>query len=157
MDFGPIARVAVLVSGFLLPYTTSHTQQSSQGPECGGLHAGIEAWTSSSKSGDTESVISVEINFALVNDSNVSINVHEGTWKIVVDGKELNNNFHPLFDGKQADGDAAPLAPGEFYHFSAALDVSKYFPETRQYHISWKGDQFQSSTVLVAVGLASGQ
>jgi hypothetical protein len=43
------------------------------------------------------------------------------------------------------------LNPGESYEFGKELEISKYFLKLGEHTLSWKGQQFQSSTIKVNV------
>jgi hypothetical protein len=45
-------------------------------------------------------------------------------------------------------GGYGTLAPGATFNFGKALHVANYFPERREYTVSWKGKNFQSPTIV---------
>jgi hypothetical protein len=51
---------------------------------------------------------------------------------------------------RDQSGGYGTLAGGATFDFGKALSIAKYFPETREYRISWKGRHFQSPTVTVS-------
>lgn len=91
------------------------------------------------------------LTFILLNDSERPINAVEGGWKIVIDGKELEDSDFIFGNGPQPGGGWGTLRPGESCEFGKALELSRYFPEEREYRVSWKGKGFQSSTITVKV------
>lgn len=93
----------------------------------------------------------VMLTFILLNDSERPINAVEGGWKIVMDGKELEDSDFIFGNGPQPSGGWGTLRPGESCEFGKALELSRYFPEEREYRVSWKGKGFQSSTITVKV------
>lgn len=91
------------------------------------------------------------LTFILLNDSERPINAVEGGWKIVIDGKELEDSDFIFGNGPQPGAGWGTLRPGESYEFGKALELSRYFPEEREYRVSWNGKGFQSSTITVKV------
>jgi hypothetical protein len=45
----------------------------------------------------------------------------------------------------------ADLESRQFYEFGKALPVHGFFSQTRDYKVSWRGKDFQSSTITVTV------
>lgn len=113
---------------------------------CLGLHAGITAQLTQWYSDP-----SVMISFHLLNDSEITQNTAPESWQIVIDGKELRDSDWILGNGPQPTGGYGTLAAGATFDFGVALPIAKYFPETREHRISWKGRHFQSSTVTVGI------
>ena len=91
------------------------------------------------------------LTFILLNDSDAPINAVEGGWQIVIDGKELKDSDSIFGNGTGPVGGYGTLKPGESYEFGKGLELSRYFPEEREYKVSWKGKAFRSSTITVRV------
>jgi hypothetical protein len=91
------------------------------------------------------------LTFILLNDSDAPLNAVEGGWQIVIDGKELKDSDFIFGNGPGPAGGYGILKPGESYEFGKGLELSRYFPEEREYKVSWKGKGFQSSTITVRV------
>jgi hypothetical protein len=71
--------------------------------------------------------------------------------QIVIDGKEVEESDFIFGNGPQPPGGYGILQPGESYEFGKGLEVGKYFPDAREYKVSWRGYGFQSSTIAVRV------
>jgi hypothetical protein len=93
------------------------------------------------------SELSVWVTFLLLNDSEATLNVSAESWKIVIDGEELRDSDYLFGNGVMPEGGYRNLRPGATYSLGKALSLSKYFPEQREYRISWKGKNFQSPTI----------
>lgn len=89
--------------------------------------------------------------FLLLNDAEVARHASPESWKLVIDGKELEDSWYLFGNGPMPSGGYEVLAAGATFSFGKALPVSKYFPERREYKISWKGKDFQSPTMLFKV------
>ena len=143
-------KLAVRLAGMLfLMFATGISQQRFTNPDtttgrtgCAGLHAGI---TAEFARGISEP--SVWVAFLLLNDSEGTLNVSPESWKIVIDGNELKDSDYLFGNGPTPVGGYRNLRPGNTYSFGKALSLSKYFPEKREYRISWKGKNFQSPTI----------
>lgn len=105
-----------------------------------GLHAGIRARV---KEGLFDHVFLL---FVLLNDSDSAIDVAPGSWRIVVDGAEL---AEPVGRGLVPGEGWTPLQPGQHYQFGRELDETKYFLHPGEHRVSWRGQGFQSSTIIV--------
>ncbi len=134
----------ILVPLFLIAlWQTLAGQESKPRSTCAGLHAGI---TAEFAPGYTEP--SVMVAFVLLNDAETSGNAAPGSWKLVIDGKELEDSGFLFGNGPMPTGGYGTLAPGATFNFSKALPVAKYFPEKREYTVSWRGKDFQSPTII---------
>jgi hypothetical protein len=91
------------------------------------------------------------LTFILLNDSDAPLNAVEGGWRIVIDGKELKDSDFIFGNGPGPVGGYGILKPGESYELGKGLELSRYFPEEREYKVSWRGKGFQSSTITVRV------
>jgi hypothetical protein len=117
---------------------------------CGGLHAAIRAELVRRDPPYTQPPF-VMLTFVLLNDSEKPINTVEEGWKIVVDGKDVEESDFIFGNGVTPVGGWGTLNPGESYEFGKGLELSRYFPEEREYRVSWKGKGFRSSTITVRV------
>lgn len=113
---------------------------------CHGLHAGITAELTQGYSDP-----SVMIGFVLLNDSESIQNTAPESWQIVIDGKVLKDSGWILGNGPEPVGGYGKLGVGAKYDFGKALPIAQYFPEKREYKVSWKGKYFQSPTVTVRI------
>jgi hypothetical protein len=91
------------------------------------------------------------VSFILLSDGETPINSTKGGWQIVIDGKELSDSGYIFGNGMQPDGGWGILNPGESYEFGKELEISRYFLTLGEHTLSWKGQQFQSSTIKVNV------
>lgn len=87
----------------------------------------------------------------LLNDSETAQSIAPESWKIVIDGKELSDSDWIFGNGPGPVGGYGTLAAGATFDFGKALPIARYFPETREYRISWKARYFQSPTVTVRI------
>lgn len=124
--------------------------QDKRAESCGGLHAAIRGELVRRDRPYTEPPF-VMLTFILLNDSEAPVNAVEGGWRIIIDGEELKDSDFIFGNGPQPDGGYGTLKPGESYQFGKGLELSRYFPEEREYKVSWKGKGFQSSTITVRV------
>jgi hypothetical protein len=124
----------------------TRAQESKASRNCAGLHAGITAQLTQ---GYNEP--SVMVTFLLLNDSETAKSTAPESWELVIDGKELEDSGYIFGNGPAPTGGYGKLAPGATFNFGKALPVLKYFPEPREYGISWKSRYFQSPTVIVKI------
>ena len=141
-----LATVAVLAVT-LIPSLTAQIELEKN---CGGLHAAIRGELVRRDPPYTQPPF-VMLTFILLNDSDAPINAVEGGWQIVIDGKELKDSDSIFGNGPGPVGGYGTLKPGESYEFGKGLELSRYFPEEREYKVSWKGKAFRSSTITVRV------
>jgi hypothetical protein len=118
--------------------------------QCAGLHAGITAQFVQVKPGYTEPA-HVQMAFLLINDSDSAVDVKAGSWKIVIDGLELQDSDLIFGNGPMPTGGWTTLEAGQYYELGKALPTSKYFPEAGEHKVSWRGDGFRSSTITIKV------
>jgi hypothetical protein len=143
---GKLLPIAAVVVTTLVPFAAQERTEKS----CGGLHAAIRGELVRRDPPYTQPPF-VMLTFILLNDSEVPVNAAEGGWQIVIDGKELGDSDFIFGNGPGPVGGYGILKPGESYEFGKGLELSKYFPEERDYRVSWKGKGFQSSTITVTV------
>jgi hypothetical protein len=140
-----VRTAAVTYLALVTWYATGAQESKSQGNGTG-LHAGITVQLTQGYSDP-----SVMIAFHLLNESKTAQNTAPESWKIVIDDKELKDSDWIFGNGPGPVGGYGTLAAGATFDFGKALPISKYFPETREYRISWKGRYFQSPTVTVRI------
>ena len=118
-----------------------------------GLHAGITAQILPTYFAETPRV---QLNLMLLNDSEKPLDVETGSWRIVVNGSELDDmDTQQIFgNGLTPQGTWPVLKPGEAYQSSKALSIEKFFPNG-QNKVSWRGAAFQSPTITVTIPPAS--
>jgi len=63
----------------------------------------------------------------------------------------LSDSWYIFGNGMHPEGGWGILNPGESYEFGKELEISKYFLKLGEHTLSWKGQQFQSSTIKVNV------
>jgi len=141
-----LQRIAAMTCLALVSWCVSGAQESKSKSNCTGLHAGITAQLTE---GNSEP--SVMVGFHLLNDSESAQSTAPGSWTIVIDGKELSDSGWIFGNGPGPVGGYGMLAAGATFDFGKALPIAKYFPEIREYRISWKGAHFQSPTVTVRI------
>jgi len=144
---GKLLAIAAVFATTIAPFMAA---QDKRKESCGGLHAGIRGELARRDPPYTQPPF-VMLTFILLNDSEVPINAAEGGWQIVIDGKELKDSDFISSNGPGPTGGWGILKPGESYELGKGLELSKYFPEEREYKVSWKGKGFQSSTITVRV------
>jgi len=137
-------NVALILVALALLRVAGAQEAAKPTGDCAGLHAGIAALVAQPRQGYWEP--SVQVSFILLNDSETTLDTGWESWILVIDGNELKDMFH---NGLGPLG--GTLAPGANFSFTKALPIAKYFPEQREYKISWKGKYFQSPTATVRV------
>lgn len=90
----------------------------------------------------------LSISFTLVNDGIETIDPKIESSKIVVNGVELENSGFILGNGPR-DARWNALSPGDALEFTYALE--DYFKKPGIYRVSWKGDNFESPTIIFRV------
>ena len=143
-------KMLVIAAMFVAPILPFIAAQDKREASCSGLHAAIRGELVRRDPPYTEPPF-VMLAFILLNDSDAPINTVEGGWQIVIDGKELKDSDFIFGNGPGPVGGYGILKPGESYELSKGLELSRYFPEEREYKVSWKGKGFQSSTITVRV------
>jgi hypothetical protein len=143
----PLSQIIMVL--LTLTLITSLAAQD-QHDACGGLHAAISGEVVRRDPLATQSPY-VMLTFVLLNDSDAPINTVEESWQIVIEGKELKESDIIFGNGLRPVGGWGLLKPGESYQFGNGLALSNYFPEEREYKVSWKGKGFQSSTIVVKI------
>lgn len=118
--------------------------------QCAGLHAGITAQFVQAKPGYTEPA-HVQLVFLLINDSDSAIAVKAGSWRIVIDGVELQESDWLFGNGPMPTGGWTILQGGQYYELGKALPTDKYFPYPGEHKVSWRGEGFRSSTISIRV------
>jgi len=91
------------------------------------------------------------VTFHLLNDSETALSAAPESWKIVIDGKELSDSDWIFGNGPEPVEGYRTLAAGATFDFGKALSIAKYFPEAKEYKISWKGRYFQSPTLTFRI------
>jgi len=145
--FGQLLPIAAVLVTTLVPFTAAQERTEKS---CGGLHAAIRGELVRRDPPYTQPPF-VMLTFILLNDSDAPVNAVEGGWQIVIDGKELKDSDFIFGNGPGPIGGYGILKPGESYELGKGLELSRYFPEEREYKVSWKGKRFQSSTITVRV------
>lgn len=144
-----LPRIAAVTCLALVAWHVTGAQESKSQGNCTGLHAGITAQLMQVTQGYSEPSVMVE--FHLLNDSETAQTTAPESWKIVIDGKELSDSGWIFGNGPGPVGGYGTLANGSTFDFGKALPIAEYFPETKEYRISWKGRYFQSPTVTVRI------
>jgi hypothetical protein len=143
-------KMLIIAAMFVAPILPLISAQDKREASCSGLHAAIRGELVRRDPPYTEPPF-VMLTFILLNDSDAPINTVEGGWQIVIDGKELKDSDFIFGNGPGPVGGYGILKPGESYELGKGLELSRYFPEEREYKVSWKGKGFQSSTITVRV------
>jgi len=150
MDPSRSGKIGVFAAVVFTTMVSFMAAQDKRAVNCGGLHAAIRGEPVRRDPPNTEPPF-VMLTFILLNDSDAPMNAVEGGWQMVIDGKELPDSGVIFGNGPGPVGGYGILKPGESYEFGKGLELSRYFPEEREYQVSWKGPGFQSSTITVAV------
>ena len=88
------------------------------------------------------------IHFTLVNDGIKPIDPKIESSKIIINGEELENSGIILGNGPR-DARWNALPPGDTLEFAYALEDS--FKKPGIYRVSWKGKNFETSTIVFRV------
>lgn len=144
-----LPRIAATACLALVGRHVTGAQESKSQGNCTGLHAGITAQMMQVTQGYSEP--SVMVAFHLLNDSETAQTTAPESWKIVIDGKELSDSGWIFGNGPEPVGGYGTLATGSTFDFGTALPIAKYFPEIKEYRISWRGSHFQSPTVTFRI------
>lgn len=115
-----------------------------------GLHAGIQAQLVPHRNGYTDEA-RVQLSFVLLNDSDRALDVHADSWKIVVNGAELEDSGYIFGNGPGPIRGYRILDQGDHYELGKALSISTYFHSPGEYKIAWKGAGFESPTITVVI------
>jgi hypothetical protein len=150
MNPGRSGRMLIITAVFVTTIVPFVAPQDKREVSCGGLHAAIRGELVRRDPPYTEPPF-VMLTFIVLNDSDAPINAVEGGWQIVIDGKELKDSDFIFGNGPGPVGGYGILKPGESYELGKGLELSRYFPEEREYKVSWKGKGFHSSTITVRV------
>jgi hypothetical protein len=145
----PLFLAAVVVAQTATQKTPSKWDALAR--NCPGLHAGIRAQIIPPYT-ETPSVM---LTFVLLNDSETPLDVEAGSWRIVINGSELNDSGMIFGNGPGPVGGYKVLKPGGIYEFGKTLPIAEYFLPNGQYKVSWKGAAFQSPTITVTITPAS--
>lgn len=111
-----------------------------------GLHAGIQGPMLPIKNGPY-----VLLSFLLLNDSDTEIAVKPESWKIVINGEELEDSGMIFDNGPMPAKELTPLQPGDAHALMKPFPMKKYFPHPGRYTIAWKGSGFVSSTITIII------
>ena len=130
---------AILGGGFLF-YSYSHAKQLR--PK---LWAAISVSDPLFQEGGTKDLM---IHFTLVNDGNAVVDPRIESSKISVNGEELENSGFIFGNGIRSSNWNA-LAPGDALRFTYGLE--QYFLKPGIYKVSWKGEDFETSTIVFRV------
>jgi hypothetical protein len=143
-------RISHSIAFFALTFTLCLAFCVSAGAQCAGLHAGITAQFVSIKQGYTQPA-HVQLVFLLINDSDTTVDVKAGSWRIVIDGVDLKDSDFIFGNGPMPTGGWSTLEAGQYYEFGKALTSSKYFAEPGEHKVLWKGDGFRSSIITIRI------
>jgi len=146
----PLSQMHIIMALLALAFILPLTAQDKHAGTCRGLHAAISGEVVRRDPLAKQSPY-VMVTFVLLNDSDAPINTVEESWQIVIDGKELKESDIIFGNGPRPVGGWGVLKPGESFQFGKGLGLSNYFPEEREYKVSWKGKGFQSATIVVRI------
>ena len=146
----PLLLISVALAVLVLPLIEhgAGVSRAATGDNCHGLHAGLTAQFNSYTEEPT-----IQLNFLLLNDSELPLDSAVGSWRIVIDGKDREDSGMIFGNGVGPSGGYNTLSSGDTYGFAKALSVVRYFPERRNYTVSWKGKAFSSPTLKIRGGL----
>lgn len=138
------ARELAVAAFFLLSAVNAFSQKGGAVQSCRGLHAGIAA-----QFNPYTQQPSIQIGFFLLNDSDTPIEKHADSWRLLVDGAELED--FAFFSGPIGPAEFDPvLQPGGHWERGVALPIAVYFTKG-EHRVQWKGVGFESSTITVKV------
>lgn len=86
--------------------------------------------------------------FTLVNDGSETIDPKIESSKIIINGVEVKDSGF-IFGNGPRDKRWRALPPGDSLEFTYALE--KYFKEPGIYRVSWKGEHFETPTIVFRV------
>jgi len=148
--------VVVLLPTAVMPITSSVSVRATPlmdgqvDTNCRALHAGIRAEFVRRDPPYTQPPF-VMVSFVLLNDGDTPAEASPGSWKLVIDGKELNDSAMIFGNGPGPVNGWRTLNPGETAEFGKELEAIEYFPDGRDHKISWHGTGFQSPTITVKI------
>lgn len=143
-----LGRVLLYVCVVTATLASSVVAQEKSVVACVGLHAAITGQVVNMRDGRPPYML---LTFVLLNDSENSVDTLDQEWKIAIDGKELEDSGWIFANGPRPVEGWSKLQPGGFFEFAKAMELAKYFPESREYRVLWKGKGFRSSTITVRV------
>jgi len=114
--------------------------------QCAGLHAALQAQHVTSNNEPH-----VQLGFLLLNDSETPLDVHAGSWKLIINGEALEESNMLFGNGPMPKDGYTILQPGENYEFGRTLAVSRFFPTPGDYKVAWTADGFVSPTITIAI------
>jgi hypothetical protein len=88
------------------------------------------------------------VHFTLVNDGSETIDPKLESSKIIINGVALKDSGFILSNGPR-DKRWRALPPGDSLEFTYALE--EYFKQPGIYRVSWKGDNFETPTIVFRV------
>jgi hypothetical protein len=140
-SFRGVALAAALICIAYVPWVQA---------KCTGLHAGITAQLVPLMPPYTDPE-HVSLSFLVVNDSDSVRNVAAASWKLVINGAELQDSGMILGNGPAPVNGWNELNPGDNYQFGKSSPVATYFKKPGEYRIYWKAEGFRSSTILIRI------
>jgi hypothetical protein len=88
------------------------------------------------------------VHFTLVNDGSKTLDPKIESSKIIINGVELKDSGF-IFGNGPRDNRWRALPPGDSLEFTYALE--EYFREAGIYRVSWKGENFETPTIVFRV------
>ncbi len=134
-----ISIITLFVSGLLLVGWASANQKRPK------LWASLSVSRPLFHAGWTKELL---IHFTLVNDGSKTIDPKIESSKIIINGVDLENSGFILSNGPR-DGRWRALPPGDSLEFTYTL--GDYFKKPGVYRVSWKGENFETSTIVFRV------
>jgi hypothetical protein len=143
-----ILLVAILLA-FPAGAQTSTGKTEPERTACQGLHAGIRAQIIPPYTEEP----SVALSLIVLNDSEKVIDAQPQSWRIEIDGKELDEmDTQQIFgNGVTPSGTWWLLEPGQMLEFVKSLSITRYLLPNGQHKVRWKGADFQSPTITVTI------
>ena len=139
MHRGSILLINLFVSGILL---TGGARANQEQPK---LWAALSINRPLFHAGWTKEL---SVYFTVVNEGNKTIDPKIESSKIIINGVELENSAF-IFGNGIRDQRWRALPPGDSLEFTYALE--NYFKEPGIYRVSWKGENFETPTIVFRV------
>jgi hypothetical protein len=89
-----------------------------------------------------------QVNFAVVNDGDQTVDPGIGESKLLVNGKEMKDWNFIIHNGPRGT-DFTALEPGKAVRFGSGM--GRYFDEPGVYRLVWKGKHFEAPEVVFRV------
>src|SRR5208283_191047 len=91
----------------------------------------------------------LNITFALVNDGTKVADTNPGSWEILINDQKVPESGYIFGNGPGPASGWGSLPSGESFLFGKGLSMGKYFSKPDTYKVTWRGEKFRSTPVVV--------